>query len=621
MLRSRTVWSIAIFLIVTQLAVRGVAASSGSFYWDDLILIGRASTHSLLSWEYLGYSHDGHFMPGAFLAVGLSTVLAPLNWVVPALTLVVLQAIAALSVWRMIRVILGSGAHSDELDGNRGLGALAILAFYLFTPMTFAAYIWWAAGLNTLPMQAALAWIVADAIKLVRGEVAPRRQRMVVLRSALIFLIGLAFFEKSLYILPIAFVAAALALRFTSTRERGVGPLREAARRARELWLSLSVIFGLWTVLYFVTADPLAGSHSVSQTAQLIWRSINAAVVPSLVGGPWEWDRWVPSPPMGFASVWMIVAGWLVVAVVSWWALTSRRGSIPVLAALALYVVGAQIPVMWNRSSGNTALELAQTMRYLPDIAMVIVIALALIVAAPHRAAESSATHRREDHDPQVPPGVLVTTVLVALMAASSTISAATYMTSWRDNPTQAYLANAQRTLAENSDLTMFDQQLPLEVLLPVAYPNNQLSHTFGALDERPEFGSIVTDDLQVLDPSGSMVDGVITPRRTIAAGAGACDNPEVTGPTELQLDGPLLQWPWTIALTYCATREGEVSLSLDNGDPVRVPVLPGLHVVYVALAGEGDSVRIEPLTDGLALHTGEGRVGEVVDARWLDGG
>ena len=90
-----------------QLILRAVLAFGGYFYWDDLILIGQAGTHSLLSPDFLFNDHDGHVMPAGFLLAGVLTRLAPLNWFWPALSLVVLQLIASLALVRALRVILG----------------------------------------------------------------------------------------------------------------------------------------------------------------------------------------------------------------------------------------------------------------------------------------------------------------------------------------------------------------------------------------------------------------------------------------------------------------------------------------------------------------------------------
>jgi hypothetical protein len=144
-------------LILVQLVVRAVLAFRGYFYWDDLILIGRAGTHGLLSSSYLFDDHDGHVMPAAFLVAGAITRLAPLNWAGPAISLVVLQLLASLALLRALHVILGWRPV-----------LLVPLTFALFTPLGVPGFAWWAAALNSLPMLAALAWVCADAIMLVR---------------------------------------------------------------------------------------------------------------------------------------------------------------------------------------------------------------------------------------------------------------------------------------------------------------------------------------------------------------------------------------------------------------------------------------------------------------------
>ena len=144
-------------LIAVQLVIRAVLAFGGYFYWDDLILIGRAGTQGLLSPGYLFDDHDGHVMPGAFLVAGGITRLAPLNWIGPAISLVVLQLLASLALLRALHVILGWRPV-----------LLVPLTFALFTPLAVPGFAWWAAALNSLPMLAALAWVCADAILLVR---------------------------------------------------------------------------------------------------------------------------------------------------------------------------------------------------------------------------------------------------------------------------------------------------------------------------------------------------------------------------------------------------------------------------------------------------------------------
>src|SRR6201991_1146728 len=193
---TRTNWvaSTAIALIAVQLVIRAILAFSGYFYWDDLILIGRAGTQGLFSPSYLFDDHDGHVMPGAFLVAGVITHLAPLNWTLPTISLVVLHLLASLALLRALHAILG---------WRRVL--LIPLTFALFTPLAVPGFAWWAAALNSLPMLAALAWVCGDAVLMVRTG----KTRYAV-TGVLVYFGGLLFFEKAAVIPFVAFAGAVL---------------------------------------------------------------------------------------------------------------------------------------------------------------------------------------------------------------------------------------------------------------------------------------------------------------------------------------------------------------------------------------------------------------------------
>ena len=145
--------------------------------------------------------------------------------------------------------------------------------------------------------------------------------------------------------------------------------------------------------------------------------------------------------------------------------------------------------------------------------------------------------------------------VVGALVVVSALVSLVSFSSSWRDNPTGDYLETATASLHDAAaqgpgGVTMLDQSVPLEILQPFVYPDNQVSRIFGRVEPRPDFG-VATDRLFVLDTAGNLVPGGVTQRRTIYVGAGTCRTPEVAGPTRLRLDGPLFSWPWTIALSY----------------------------------------------------------------------
>src|SRR6201996_7769859 len=209
--------ALAVALIAVQLGIRAVLAFGGYFYWDDLILIGKAGTHNLLSPSYLFDDHDGHVMPGAFAVAGAIIRLAPLNWTWPAISLLVLQLLASLSLLRALHVVLGWRPV-----------LLIPLTFALFTPLAVPGFAWWAAALNSLPMLAALAWVSADAVLLLRTG----NQRYAV-TGVLAYLGGLLFFEKAAVIPFVAFAVVALLAHVA-----GEGPAwRIAWRGGARLWI------------------------------------------------------------------------------------------------------------------------------------------------------------------------------------------------------------------------------------------------------------------------------------------------------------------------------------------------------------------------------------------------
>ena len=291
--RLQPVAAAAVALIVGHLAVRSVLAFGGYFYWDDLILVGRAGTQPLLSAGYLLNDHDGHLMPAAFLLGGLITRLAPLVWTWPALSMVVLQLVASLALLRALHVILGWRPV-----------LLIPLCFALFTPLAVPSFAWWAASLNYLPMLAALAWVCGDAVLLVRTG-----NRRYAVTGVLVYFGGLLFFEKSAVIPFVAFGVAALLHHVGGGRHA----LRRVWRSGATLWVPTLVLTAGWAVVYVVAVDQQRWSSDLPMTWELLRRSVTHGIVPGLIGGPWQWQRWAPPPrgrPPGTRRCWRAGSRW-----------------------------------------------------------------------------------------------------------------------------------------------------------------------------------------------------------------------------------------------------------------------------------------------------------------------
>ena len=576
----------AVGLIGLQLAVRAVLAFGGYFYWDDLILVGRAGTQPILSAAYLLTDHDGHVMPAAFLLGGIITRAAPLVWGWPALSLVVLQALASLSLLRVLQIILGWRPV-----------LLVPLCFALFTPLGVPAFAWWAAGLNSLPMLAAMAWVCGDAILLVRtGD---RRHGV---SAVLVYLGGLLFFEKSAVIPVVAFAVTALLCHVRGEPSA----VRTVWARGRRLWVPAGVLTAMWSLLYVAVVDQRRWSWNLSMTWDLLRRSVTHGIVPGLAGGPWDWQRWAPASPWAVPPTAAMALGWAVLAAAVAVSVLRKQRIAAVWLVAVGYALACQVPIYLMRSSAFTALELAQTLRYLPDLVVVLAMLAAVGLCAPNRP---------ESRWLDTSPARSAAAAVVAIgFLASSLLSTRTFLTSWQDNPTKAYLQNAIRGLAEaraSSPSAMLDQEVDPLILQRVVGPENLASHMFALISDRPEF-SRFTDRLRMLDNTGHVVDAQVTWTRRIVPGprpqCGYFAQPDT--PVLMPLDGPLLPAEWTAEINYLANTEGTMLISLPVGPETKVAVKPGLNRVFVRLSGAGDVITVKATTAALALCLASGPVG-----------
>ena len=576
----------ALGLIAAQLAVRAVLAFGGYFYWDDLILIGRAGTQPLLSAAYLFTDHDGHVMPAAFLLGGVITRLAPLVWFWPAVSLIVLQALASLALLRTLHIILGWRPV-----------LLVPLCFALFTPLGIPAFAWWAAALNSLPMLAALAWVCGDAILLVRNG-----NRRYAITGLLVYLTGLLFFEKAAVIPVVAFAVVALLFHVHGSPSA----IRTAWVRGRRLWVPTLVLTVAWAVLYVGVVDQRRWSWDLSMTWDLLRRSVTHGIVPGLAGGPWVWQRWAPASPWALPPVAAMTLGWIALASAVLVSMLRKQHLSAVWLVAGGYAVACQVPIYLMRSSAFTALELAQTLRYLPDLVVVLAMLAAVGFCAPNRP-------QSRWLDASAGRTAVVAVMCVAFLF-SSLLSTRTFLTSWQDNPTKAYLQNAIRSLSAaraSSPAALLDQEVDPLILQRVVGPQNLASHMFALITDRPDFARY-TDRLRMLDNTGRIVDAKVTWTRRIMPGpqpqCGYFTQPDT--PVRMPLDGPLLPAEWTAEINYLANTEGTMLVSLPVGPETRVAVKPGLNRVFVRLSGAGDVITVKAATAAMALCVASGPVG-----------
>ncbi|WP_051515437.1 hypothetical protein [Candidatus Blastococcus massiliensis] len=572
-------------LIGAHLVLRAWTLGERHFYADDLMYGGEAIATPLLSAEYLVENRHGHVMPAAVVLHGVLYRLFPLEWGPFAVTLLVLSAAAALAVLRLLRVLL---------DDRPAL--LAPLAVFLFCPLTLGPVTWWSAAINSLPLQIGMAWVVADAVLLART----RRRRHAV-SGTVAFVVTLLFFERAVFVPFLAFALVALLLHLHGAR----GPVRSAWLRAWELWAGLLVAVAAWAVVFLVAVPAESvGTATAGQVADLT-RISATALAPALLGGPWRWVD-VSGPPLSDAPSWAVPASVAVLVALVAWSTLLRRGGGWLWVVAAGYVLAGAVVVGIGRGATEFAHVLPLTYRYFAAEAVLAAVVVAFLFLLPAR--------RAGDRRPAAGARAGVVTLLVLAFVASSVLSTVTYRRAWATEPTGDYLTAARASLAGAGDEPLLDFDVPDTVLWDFWSPWNQASLLFAGLEDRPRFAA-ATHDLRLLDEAGNLRPAAVVPVARVADGPlpGCGWSVAGDGRTPVALAGPVPAREWTAELSYTADIDGTVTVSLDSGKPVHVPVRAGSHTVHVRLEGGGQTLHTTAQTPGLGLCIGAGALGDVV--------
>ena len=516
-----------LLVLLAGTVLRTAVAARGWFYWDDLTLLARAREFSWPAPDLLLAPHDGHLMPGAWLIywlLGAGT--QGYSWAAAVATLGLLNLLALAAVAYAAWVV--SKPH-----------AWWVTLLYAVTPLALPVATWLAAAVNSLPLHAGTALLLAHGWL----TLARREKRDPYLVAAAVLLTGL-FSERVLLLAP---AAVLLVLAWAWAR-------RLELRAAGRLVPAVAVPWALWLAAYLgLVGDPRVSAQA-GPVGDFLAHGYGLALLPTLVGGPLQWDRWHPGPPFAQPPATVVIAGVLaaivlvvVVAVRNWRGLAS-------LVIVFAYPLLPLLAIAFARSSADTAAEITQTLRHVAEVAVLLTLTLGVL-------ATHLSTLRRW---------------LIGLYVALSLVSTVTYAQVWQEQQARDYFT----TLAAEVEAPLLDQATPLEVLLPVVHPYNMLSRL-------TDYTAPWTSSPALVDADGHPRPAMLMPIRT--AGETCLD-----GPTQVPLDGPLLERDWVLRLNYLAAADGEATVAVGDGRPVRVPVTEGLHQVHVQLIGGGDSLVID---------------------------
>ena len=576
-------------IVAGQLVVKGDLVRRSFFIHDDYVYIARAAAHGL-DFSYLFQNYNGQFMPLGFAVTWALTRFAPYDWTAATAVILTLQAAASLALLRALRVLFGP----------RWL-VLAPFTLYALTPLTMPTLGWYAAALNSLPLQAALAMAVAAHVRYARAHATgetPGRDRHLIETLAWV-VVGMLASPKAAVIPPLLF-ALTSAYFFTGTWPAA---MRAAWLRYPRMWWWLLRTLAALIVLYalsWISGGPSGdlGGMDGDQVVGFAGRLLGQTFPLYFLGGPWKWvasgeNYGTPHPPNG-----QIALGVLVVAAVVGISVRYRRVAYRAWLILAGYLLVADVaPVVFGRVprlGGFLGVE----SRYVADAAPVLAICLTLAFVA--------LAGEKEPYVRPLPSGALLPG-LAGLAAGAVAIASVWCLNAYgkRLGGThgRTFLANARRELARTPDPhRIFPTFLPTQtmdasfgaartttaVLAPVLTP----AQLDGLRHPRP------TQHPLVLDPSGRL-------RRGAVFGTTGTPPPDGSGcwalatamPIQITLAKPLRTAAYTVAVGYLANKAARVEVRYGKGAAVRFRVTPKYGRVVFAARGGGQIVYTTKLT------------------------
>lgn len=272
-LKRHQVVLIGIGLILIELIWKSRFLHHFYFRQDDFHFTELALQYGL-TWKYLGFVGSGHLHPGVLFLVWILAKTAPYHWTAATWMSLLLIATASLACLRMLLTLLGDR-----------LAVLIPLTLFLVTPLTFPDDSWWSSAIESLPLQIAIFLAVTSHVHYVRSG----RYRHAV-ATAIWLVIGLAFFEKAIAIPVVLFALTAGFLVDAGI----ITSVRASVARYWRAWaLYILVIAGYLAVLLPALQHSTVKPRPTSVGTMLTfsWSLVRQTLVPSLLGGPWNWSQ------------------------------------------------------------------------------------------------------------------------------------------------------------------------------------------------------------------------------------------------------------------------------------------------------------------------------------------
>ena len=586
-LRTSWVAQVAVGMIVLQVAFRAWTTSRSWFTMDDFAFLSRTMNDGI-SPSVLFDAYAGHVMPAGMFLSWLSTVIAPYNFTTIVVMLVVLQVVANAGL--LVLLVRWFGLRP---------GILPPLALYLFCVISFPSSVWWAAGVNQIPLQAVLFWALVSHVDYLRNG----RARDVWITVAWL-VVGLLFFEKTVFVVG-AIAIVSMAYFATGSLLQRVQTMWTRYRLAVVVY---AVLCGVYLIAYYRSAlnfEP--GKAGNGDLPNVLANMVFHNYLPALVGGPWKWtgEEQGLLPDTGGLAI--VISCGLVAYLVREMART-RTNSLRAWLLPVFFLACNVVLVAAGRSTfvGPT---IALEYRYQGELAAVTAVALACAMM-PIRGALERVEVRGTSALLDRPRRVAAVTVVAALTATTASVQ---YIDHWHEHMvSKPYFDNLFAGLPSTQFAPMIDNQVPNKIMWGLSYPLNLQSYLLKpyADDGRAKFTTTALDRLRMTDDDGNIVNATVPTVRQALPGRGSCGYQIITTPRTITLDGPVAFGGWWVRVGYIADKPTHGTFWV--GDTRYELDLPaGVHAVYLG-TGDASFNNIKASIDdaGVTLCTDDVTVG-----------
>ncbi|GGS79718.1 hypothetical protein GCM10010156_43110 [Planobispora rosea] len=342
----------ALVLLLVQAVLKAVIVAQAYFKEDDFAYAARAM-EAEPDPAWLTTTYLGQFMPGGFALDWVIVRLAPYDWTLVAALVVTAHTLAGLAVHRMLTTLFG-----------KRLLVLVPLTLFVLAPASVPVLTWWAAALNTVPLQIALPMAVTAHVRFLRTG----RNRYAAAAIGWI-LLGMLFFVKAA-VIPVLLAALTWAY---------FGGLRGRIR----LWLAyggmLAAFVGLYLVRSLNAGPGMGGLPSLEDGLGFVGNLLGRTFLTTALGGPWGWfagpDRAVAAPPWPLVGVCALVVAALFLATLRY-----RRRALAAWSILLGWVLLADVPPPLYGRVYLAGSFLGMDTRYVADALPVLALTAGLLV-------------------------------------------------------------------------------------------------------------------------------------------------------------------------------------------------------------------------------------------------